>query len=386
MMFSMTKRIFILPMIAVLVGMALESNTIHGQSFVESSEVIRLYEQLFDPGKVPVVTCIDLEKNGKLLALGGDDHSVRLWDVEKKQFTLQLEEHLDWVRGLAFSPDRSRLATVGQDGQIRIWNVQTGKALQTPIQSARGMQKIVFHPKGKYLAVCGFEDAVRIYVVETGKLHSTLPTPGTGNRAIAYSPNGSLLAVAGRTGVIRVWKTSDTKNPIDLQGDRRRVNALAFNSDGSVLASAGDGPFILLWNPKTGKQVDQLPERPGKTFSLTFCDDQTLASGESDNVIRIWNLSTKTQNATLLGHTGTISTMIFEPSTGQLISGSFDTSIRFWTVGRNETVDSVTPIQALIPVPATSLAAPTDSIAAPTADPILESAPALAVPAFPLAF
>jgi len=64
-----------------------------------------------------------------------------------------------------------------------------------------------------------------------------------------------------------------------------------------------------------------------------FCGENRLASGESDNAIRIWDITAKKQTATLLGHSGTISSMRFDEKSGKLISGSFDTTIRFWTIG-----------------------------------------------------
>lgn len=329
MMFSIPKRnsfFSILLTLSVFIG----GNTAFGQVVIEPVETINLYEQVNISERSPVITCVDLDKNGRLLAIGGDDRTVRLWDLQRKEFVMQLQDHLDWVRGLTFSPDRTRLATVGQDGQIKIWNTETGSLVRTVRDTVRGAQKIVFHPNGTRFAVCGFDRNVRIYDTTNGSLLETLLSPGTGNRAIAYSADGAFLAVAGRSGVIRVWRTTDTRTPVDLKGDQRRVNALAFNSSGTMIATAGDGPFVMLWNPTDGQLLGNLPERPGKTFSLAFCGDTYLASGESDNAIRIWDLSKKQQTATLMGHTGTISTMIFEESSQRLITGSFDTSVRFW--------------------------------------------------------
>lgn len=304
------------------------------QNIMESVEVLKLYEKNINIKQVPVITCIDLDQSGKLLALGGDDHTVRLWDLERRTFFRELQQHKDWVRGLAFSSDHSRLATIGQDGQIKLWNVDDGSLVQTVSETARGMQKIVFHPEGTQFAVCGFDNVVRLYDAKTGNRLGTLTAPANNNRAIAYSPDGNYLAVGGRTGVVRIWSRSNglfnTKQAIDVQGDGRRVNALAFDVTNTKLVVGGDGPFITFWDAKSGKLIDRLPERPGKTYSLVFCGENYLASGESDNAIRLWDLQNKQNIATLLGHTGTISSMVYDTENSRLISGSFDTSIRFW--------------------------------------------------------
>ncbi|MDR2440968.1 MAG: WD40 repeat domain-containing protein [Planctomycetaceae bacterium] len=396
-MFSKLVRSFLsfgfvsLSLLAVIVYSNQNAKQIFGQTIepkieqkiLESSETIRLYEQITNIDRVPVITCIDLEKNGRLLAIGGDDCIVRLWDVQTKGFTRELQEHLDWVRGLAFSPDQTRLATVGQDGQIKLWDVQNGALVRSLKGAVRGTQKVLFHPNGSQFAVCGFEKNVRVYDAATGDLLKTLETHGTSNKAIAFSPDGSLLAVGGRTGAIRVWKTSDYQHLTDLKGDGRRVHTVAFSPDGAQLASGGDGPFIMIWKPTDGTLLQSLQERPGKTFSLVFCGKTLLASGESDNAIRIWDITQNRNILTLLGHTGTISTMIYEATTNRLISGSFDTSLRFWTLPDDSVpVQQITAIPVLTDPEKTILAEPVQTLATPVTSPFAEPIK-LATPATP---
>ncbi len=319
-------------MTTALFAALLLSATTFAQTQQQPTETVELYRNVANLAKVPVVACIDLDSSGKLLAFGGDDHQIRLWDVERKTFVKNFQQHSDWVRGVAFSPDRSRLATVCQDGHVHLWDVQSGTLIHSFDDAGRGAQKIVFHPNGQSLAVCGFEANVKFYDLSSGTVSKILVAPGSNNRAIAFSPDGSLFAVGGRTGIVRVWQFATGKQVADLKGDGRRINAIAFSSNGQKLAVGGDGPFITIWNPLKGSLLQTLPERPGKTFSLTFCGDEILASGESDNAIRIWDLKTLKNTAILIGHTGTIATMIFEPAKNQLISGSFDTTLRFWSL------------------------------------------------------
>ena len=329
---------------ALCLGLSIE---VSAQTTPEHVETVSLYDELGPEERVPVITCIDLEATGRLLAIGGDDHRGRLWDVGAKKIRGTLQEHLDWVRGLAFSPDRSKLVTVDQAGQIKLWNTADGSLLQTHKEPVRGTRKIVFEPNGTHFAVCGFDSNVRIYDSATGRLATTLPTHGTNNRAIAYSPDGNFLAVAGRTGVVRVWNTSNFEQTVDIKTDGRPINALAYSPDSAQLAFAGDGPFIV-FAKLDGTITKTLPERPGKTFALAFCGPDMLASGESDNAIRLWNLADGKEASTLLGHTGTISTMIFEPNTKRLITGSFDTTVRFWDISQDIT-PSPSAIHAAVP-------------------------------------
>lgn len=367
---SEMKKIFLPVILAFWAVWIIE---VPAQTVVEATKVVRLHDEIGTNGTIPIVKCLDLEQRGLLLAFGGDDHVVRLWSVKNQKFISQLRGHQESVLGVTFSPDTTRLVTVAQDGQICFWNVQDGRLLHTLNEPVRGTRQITFQPDGSRFTVCGFDNNVRIYDSATYRLVVTLPTHGTNNETVAYSSDGSLLAAGGRTGVVRIWRTSDDKHLSDIEGDGRRVHAIAFSPDGTMLATGGEGPFITLWNPQNKKLIRIFAERPGKTFSLTFCGNDMLASGESDNMVRIWNSVTGQQVATLSGHTGTISTMTYEPKTQMLVTGSFDASVRFWSLP-----------ETLVPV-ATLSAAASRSSEPPTSPgaPVLLSV-ALAPPVMPV--
>ncbi len=328
------KQVGIIPLIALTLFLVPGQKMIAQEPIsIQPTEVISLYGNV--PGKVPVITCIDIDPSGKFLAMGGDDHLVRLWDVGSKKIVFSKRDQLEWVRGIAFGDDKNYLVAAGQDGQLEVYRFRTGDFVRKIDGKNRGIQAIAFRPGGKEFALCGFDSAVPVYNIESGKIVRTLKAHGTSNRAIRFSPDGSLLAVAGRTGFIRIWEVDSGKILYELSGDGRRVNALEFNPDGSQLAVGGEGPNITIWNMKNGKRLTTLPERTGKTYSLAFCGEGILASGESDNTIRFWNLGTKTyyaNTATPEGHSGTIATLVYDPQTGMLASGSFDTTVRFWAV------------------------------------------------------
>ncbi|MDR1289596.1 MAG: WD40 repeat domain-containing protein [Planctomycetaceae bacterium] len=325
---------------------ATDSNTVDTKPVTEAStealEIVKLYEHTKNKNRVPVISCLDIDRTGKLLAVGGDDHKVRFWDVEKRRFVMQVHDHLDWVRDIAFNFDHSKIVTIAHDGQIQIWNVQNGNLIMSVKEKVYGLQSVAFNVDGTKIAVCGFDKFVRIYDANNGNLIAKLETNETGNRSVIFSTNGSQLAVAGRSGIVRIWSMADLSKYNDIKGSRRRINAMTFSPDGSKLAVGGDGPFITILNPQTGTRIKRLPEHAGKTFSLVFCNDNVIASGESDNAIRIWDIAQGKQITTLVGHTGTVVTMVFDAEKQLLISGGFDTSIRFWNIADKNGVGNET--------------------------------------------
>ncbi len=185
------------------------------------------------------------------------------------------------------------------------------------------------------LAAAGFAGQVWIFDAATGRPLWRWNAPSEDVRALAFSPDGRGLAAAGRSGTIRVWDASTGKVRGDLEGHQRRVRALAYSPDGARLVSAGEEQSIRLWDVSRLGDLKTLPVRPGVVLSLAFCGPERVAAGGSDNVIRIWDLSTGTEQLRLLGHTGSVSALVWDTRAEVLVSGSFDTTVRFWPLRTN---------------------------------------------------
>ena len=278
--------------------------------------------------KVPVVSSVALAPGGDLLATAGDDHVVRIWDREGKLLR-RLAAHDDWVRSAVFSPN-GILATAGQDRRIQLWDTATDAPFRTLPEQIRGISTLVFSPDGGLLAAAGFESTVWLFDGKDGRLLRKLEAPGGDVRALVCSPDGTQLAAAGRSGLVRIWDLSSGRVIHDLAGHRRRVRALAYSPDSKKIASAGEDRNILIWDTAEGRLLETFPSRPGMVLSLTFCGPGLLAAGGSDNVIRVWDAAASSEQFRLVGHTGSVTALVWDQKTGTLVSGSFDTTVRLW--------------------------------------------------------
>jgi WD40 repeat protein len=280
--------------------------------------------------KPPVVTALRLHKGGQRLATAGDDHLVRVWDLETGKLVKKLDAHADWVRTIDYSPDGRILASAGNDRQIVIWDAQSGAKLGIFATQQAAIAAIRFSADGKWLATVGFDETVRLYDVATKKLVAQAAAPCQDVRAVTFSPDDQLLAVGGRCGSIRLLSAPRAELLRDIPAHRQRIRAIAFSSDGSFVASAGEDRLIHI-APLAATQTYRLPPRPAKVLSLTFYGPQHLAVAGSDNVIRLWDVASREEIGLLRGHTGSVAAL--ECQGKVLVSAGYDTTVRIWDVG-----------------------------------------------------
>lgn len=281
--------------------------------------------------KPPVVSALAVSPDGRLLVTAGDDHLVRVWELAGTRLIHELPGHKDWIRSVAVSPDGRLLASGGDDRRIRLWDMETGQWIRTFPVHAGAIYSICFDPTGSKLAVVGFESVLRIYDIEGDEPPRTVDCNGHDLRAVAYTPDGRILAVAGRDGKIRLIDPSSGAIVKTISAHHRRIRALVFSADGAMLVSAGEGLHIRVWD-MAGNEKLAAPARPGRVLSLAFCGPNHVAAGGSDNVIRILDVTTGREAYRLVGHSGSVASLVYHDGNGLLFSGSFDTTARLWSV------------------------------------------------------
>lgn len=201
-----------------------------------------------------------------------------------------LKEHTATIRAIAMSPDGKLLASGGLDEKIRIWDVKTG-TVRALLTGHRGAVRVVcFSPDGNLLASGAYgreDDIVRLWDIATGKQKAELTSTPTATRQIAFSPDGKTLACDDRGKSIRVCNVSKGKETAILTNSSI-VREIVFSHDGRMLATPFyHGAGIAVWRTD-GKQVG---EADGEFTTAEFSPDgKTLTAGEFRTATR-WNVS-----------------------------------------------------------------------------------------------
>ncbi len=250
--------------------------------------------------------------DGKWVATGGDDHSVRLWDARTMEELAVLSGHVAPVYWLGFTSDSHTLVSAGADRTLRFWRgfrprVDEFGDWRIPIPERA---PVALSPNGRTVAVAlpgraGQPASVRLIDLESinrpgGKPQAsgTLPTPFRQDvQALAFNSAGKILAAAGDKGPeIHVWDMNPSPRPRTvLREGQTVVRSLAFSVEGSQLAAGTEGGMVHVYDlskpspgpPRVGRgEADFFP----RCLAFTPGGSRLVIAG-NDQVARLWDLA-----------------------------------------------------------------------------------------------
>ena len=287
------------------------------------------------------VVSMAFSSDGTTVASGLSDGNILLSDVATGKHTLTLEGHTDEVRSVAFSPDGSTLASGSYDKSVKLWDVGAGEAISTIVGHTDGVMSVLFAPDGKVLASRSRDKTVRLWDAVTGTSLATLRHSQPVS-SVSFSPDGTTLVSGAGDNNVRTWAVSTGELIDTFEGHARGVSSVSFSPDGKIIASGSFDKTVRLWRADEGKAIATLQGHENGVTRLLFSHDGSiLASAAMDQAVNVWDVTTGASLATFR-HSQTAASISFSPD-GRFLATSDDKTVELWdtstwTLPRAQTV------------------------------------------------
>ncbi|MFV0131575.1 WD40 repeat domain-containing protein [Streptomyces sp. HMX112] len=337
------------------------------------------------PGHTGLASSVAYAPDGRTLASGGHDGTVRLWDTAARAGSAErrgglgkpLGKPLRFLTGpvgaVAFAPQSGGLlAATGKGGGVQLWDVrdrERPRSVGRPLVShdEENVVSVAFAPDGRTLATAGDDGTVRLWELSEPDRLTPLGEPVEADaseegsvRAVAFAPNGVTLATAGFDGAVRMWRIGEDGGTEPLGEPLREHTAsvwtVAFSPDGRTLATAGFDDTVRLWDVSDPGRLrplgDPLTEHTAPVMSVAFSSDgRTLASAGEDNAPILWNVANPAYpqqlGEPLAGHTEAVWEVAFSPDGRTLASAGADRSVHLWHRPPTVLTDFTNPVTAV---------------------------------------
>lgn len=275
-------------------------------------------------GHTREVWCVAVSPDGKTVASGSTDDTVRLWSGGQSKV---LEGHDGDILSVAFSPDGTMLATGEMYKKVRLFDVATG-ALKVTIDGLEGrVTGVAFSPDGKTLYASSVDNALRAFAITGGeaKAKATHPYEVVG---VAVSRDGTVASMDGK-GTVHIFGPDLKKKAQAQHGETGR--SLAFSADGKHLVTSGGDGAIRVWDVTAGGELSSFNGPKLDGLGVAFSPDGSkIAVGTFDNFVVILDAASGAEKARFKNHERPVTGVAWSPDGKRVYSSSMDMTVRAW--------------------------------------------------------
>ena len=300
-------------------------------------------------GHTDKVYCAAFSPDGKYIISGCADHTIRVWNVQTGNPSLQfLAKHDAWIDCVAFSPNGRRIVAGCGDGTVLVLHAITGTTVAGPFKGhTDAIWSVCFSPDGKQIASGSNDMTIRVWDAHTGTRVVGPLNGHTGNvNAVAFSGDGKRIVSGSYDKTVRIWDAKSGKlvqGP--LGGHKTWVSFVGFSPDAKKIVSLSFGGDVCVWDVDSATVLSKRSRQHAEgSLVVNFVSNSSscavspdgkwtaTCTGNDRRTVQVRDSMTGLPAATFGTHIGMVETITFSPDSKRVLSSSYDKTIRVHTL------------------------------------------------------
>ncbi|KAG2383183.1 hypothetical protein C9374_004520 [Naegleria lovaniensis] len=187
-------------------------------------------------GHTNTVRSVHFSMDGKRLLSSSDDKTIKLWSIANQQFIQVFSGHSNWVRATDFSPDERLIVSGSDDKTVRLWDIKSNKCIMTLVEHADNVNDVHFSPDGNCLVSCSVDKTVKVWDVRLAKklLQHFTGHEDTVNQ-VSYHPSGDYIISCSTDQTMKIWDTREGRLFYTISGHASPTTAVTFSPLGQSM-------------------------------------------------------------------------------------------------------------------------------------------------------
>jgi WD40 repeat protein len=277
------------------------------------------------------VKAVAFNKEGSILATGGEDHMIYLWDLRTGDLTGTIQNAFT-VKALQFTDDGNIMAACGND--VKLMDAK-GNLIRAFSGYTTDIWSFSYNKTAQRIVAGSYAKTIKVWDYNTGKQALLLEGHERSCLPVCFSPKGNFIVSGSLDKSIRLWDATLGQEKSEMNIHSENIFSIDFHPSGKYFASASADKTIRLWNADSGKVVRTYSGHQGAVFDVRFSPDgHHLLSCDADNIIILWETATGKKVTSFSGHLAPVNAIRFNSSGSAFASCSDDKTVRYWNLDK----------------------------------------------------
>ena len=273
-----------------------------------------------------------LSPNGRDLAYGTYDRTVKICSTATGAEKITLRGHKGYVYAVAFRPDGKQIVSGSTDNMIKLWDARTGAELATLTGHQGSVFSVSFDSNGHRIVSGSSDGTIRMWDAKNGTELFTMSGHQGTVGCVAFSPDGKLVVSSGGWDkTIKIWDAASGAEVVNLAGDSKWVWPVVLSPDSRYIAFGGMDKAVKIWDVASGVEKSVMKGHIAAINSIGFTPEgKRVISASADGTIKVWDTATGNEITTLRGHANGVGSIKLSPAGKEIYSAGYDKMIKVW--------------------------------------------------------